>query len=313
MNLSHNSLSGNILKEVVSLSSLAIYLDLSHNSLNGYVPTEVGMLVNLAKLDFSYNQLTGEIPSSLGNCVLLQYLYLEKNFFRGEMSQSLTTLKGLNELDLSSNNLSGQIPEFLGTFRFLQYLNLSFNDLDGEVPKYGVFGNASRICVLGNKGLCGGDPTLQLPSCPIQSSKRKGKFPKFLIVVILVTCALILSLALTFALFHRLQRSSKKYPSYPHSQDDTYIKVSYAEIVRATNNFSPANIIGSGSFGIVYRGNMSCAEDDVAVKVLNDDCGKALKSFIAECEVLRNTRHRNLIKVITACSTVGYDGTDFNL
>ena len=59
------------------------------------------------------------------------------------------------------------------------------------------------------------------------------------------------------------------------------------------------------------RVNIGCVEDDVAVKVLNDDCGRALKSFIEECEVLRNTRHRNLIKIITACMTVDYNGTDF--
>ena len=144
------------------------------------------------KLDFSHNQLTGEIPPPLGDSVLLQYLYLEKKFLQGEILRSLTTLKGLKELDLSSNNLSGQIPEFLGTFRSLQSLNLSFNDLDGEVPKPGVFSNASEIYVLGNKVLCGKDPKL----------KSKAKFSKILIIVISVSGAVILSLALTFLLLH---------------------------------------------------------------------------------------------------------------
>ena len=35
------------------------------------------------------------------------------------------------------------------------------------------------------------------------------------------------------------------------------------------------------------------------------------KSFLAECEALRNTRHRNLVRVITACSTFDPSGHPF--
>ncbi|KAL7220509.1 hypothetical protein ACSBR2_013399 [Camellia fascicularis] len=34
-------------------------------------------------------------------------------------------------------------------------------------------------------------------------------------------------------------------------------------------------------------------------------------SFVAECEALRRIRHRNLVKVFTACSSVDYNGNDF--
>lgn len=37
----------------------------------------------------------------------------------------------------------------------------------------------------------------------------------------------------------------------------------------------------------------------------------ASKSFIAECETLRNIRHRNLVNVLTACSGIDYQGNDF--
>ncbi|KAM0068930.1 putative protein kinase RLK-Pelle-LRR-XII-1 family [Helianthus debilis subsp. tardiflorus] len=32
---------------------------------------------------------------------------------------------------------------------------------------------------------------------------------------------------------------------------------------------------------------------------------------MAECEALRNIRHRNLVKIITSCSSVDYQGNDF--
>ena len=37
----------------------------------------------------------------------------------------------------------------------------------------------------------------------------------------------------------------------------------------------------------------------------------AFKSFIAECEALRNIRHQNLVKVLIICSGVDYQGHDF--
>lgn len=39
-----------------------------------------------------------------------------------------------------------------------------------------------------------------------------------------------------------------------------------------------------------------------AIKVFNMQHVKALRNFTAECEVLRNVRHRNLVKIISTCT-----------
>ena len=49
----------------------------------------------------------------------------------------------------------------------------------------------------------------------------------------------------------------------------------------------------------------------MAVKVLNLQKKGALKSFIAKCNVLRNVRHRNLVKILTCCSSINYNGDEF--
>ncbi|KHG24570.1 hypothetical protein F383_10091 [Gossypium arboreum] len=49
----------------------------------------------------------------------------------------------------------------------------------------------------------------------------------------------------------------------------------------------------------------------IAVKVLNLLNRGASRSFLAECEALKNIRHRNLVKVLTAISGVDYQGNDF--
>jgi LRR receptor-like serine/threonine-protein kinase FLS2 len=63
-----------------------------------------------------------------------------------------------------------------------------------------------------------------------------------------------------------------------------------------------SNALGVGSFGSVYKGLLSDGTI-VAVKVLNLKMEGAFKSFDAECKVWRSIRHRNVVKVITTCSS----------
>jgi serine/threonine protein kinase len=49
----------------------------------------------------------------------------------------------------------------------------------------------------------------------------------------------------------------------------------------------------------------------VAIKVLDSDMPGVEKSFLAECEALRNIRHRNLVPIITTCSRLDIKGNVF--
>eukprot|EP00268_Persea_americana_P064996 TRINITY_DN8612_c0_g2_i1.p2 TRINITY_DN8612_c0_g2~~TRINITY_DN8612_c0_g2_i1.p2 ORF type:complete len:207 (-),score=41.10 TRINITY_DN8612_c0_g2_i1:124-744(-) len=93
--------------------------------------------------------------------------------------------------------------------------------------------------------------------------------------------------------------------------EDQYMKLSYRELCIATNEFSSDNLIGVGSLGSVYKGILNKDEKVVAVKVLNLENRGALKSIVAECETLINVQHRNLIKVMTVCSSADFKGNDF--
>ncbi|XP_061999367.1 probable LRR receptor-like serine/threonine-protein kinase At3g47570 [Rosa rugosa] len=305
--LSGNNLNGTIPPQVIGLSSLSTTLALDRNQFTGSLPTEIGKLKNLGVLMVSDNLLSGELPSSLGSCESLEELYLQGNFFMGPIPSSMKELRGIRVLDLSRNNLSGDIPQFLENLN-LEYLNLSFNQFWRAVPTGGVFKNASATSVVGNARLCGGMASLRLPLCKLNESKGEGLSRRMKLMISLVFGFTLLGLVVVLSLF---LLGKKRRETNLRTLGNSVLQVSYATLLRATDGFSSANLIGVGAFGSVYKGILADDRVVVDVKVLNMLHRGAAKSFMAECEALRNIRHRNLVKILTACSSIDFGGNDF--
>ncbi|KAJ9159049.1 hypothetical protein P3X46_024580 [Hevea brasiliensis] len=309
LDFSINNLSGPIPSQVIGLSSFSKVLNLSLNNLSGSLPKDVENLKNLGILDLHENMLSGEIPGGLGSCKSLEFLFMGANLFQGSIPSSFSSLRGIRELNLSHNNLSGKIPEFLKSFNSTQLLDLSYNDFEGMVPVEGVFKNSSATFVAGNKNLCGGIPDFGLPVCKFEQSKRR--LTTKLKIIISTFCGVIgVALLLISLLFWRHLRK-RKGESVSLFDGNPLLKLSYQSLLKATNGFSSDNLIGIGSFGSVYKGILDQQGMVVAIKVFNLRRRGASKSFIAECEALRNVRHRNLVKILTACSGIDYHGNDF--
>ncbi|KAF8019903.1 hypothetical protein BT93_G0559 [Corymbia citriodora subsp. variegata] len=310
LDLSSNKLIGSVPVEIMGLFSLSIAFSLAHNNLSGSLPLQVGSLKNLAILDLSYNRLSGSIPTSISSCLRLEQLHLEANLFHGQIPGALRPLRGLDELDLSNNNFSGPLPNFLAELPLLKYLNLSFNELEGQVPEGGVFLNTSAVSVSGNKELCGGVLELNLPLCKSLRSKKSFS-PKSIVISItagsLVCLALLL---LCVIIFYRKKKQTTTNASTLLSFENQFLRISYEALLRATDRFSETNLIGRGRYGKVYKGILDSGAP-VAVKVLNLMQRGASRSFVSECQTLGTIRHRNLVKILSVCSSVDFHGNDF--
>ncbi|KAF8041063.1 hypothetical protein BT93_B3092 [Corymbia citriodora subsp. variegata] len=310
LDLSSNNLIGSVPVEIMGLFSLSIIFSLAQNNLSGSLPLQVGSLKNLGTLDLSYNKLSGLIPTSISECLSLEWLYLGANSFQGQIPQALRPLRGLEELDLSNNNFSGPLPNFLAEFSLLNYLNLSFNELEGQVPEGGVFLNASAVSVSGNKGLCGGVLALNLPLCKSPRSKKSSS-PKYIVIFVTVgslVCLVLLLLCL-FIFYYKKKRTTTN-ASTLLSFEYQFLRISYEALLRATNRFSETNLIGRGRYGKVYKGILDSGAT-VAVKVLNLMQRGASRSFVSECRTLGTIRHRNLVKILSVCSSMDFHGNDF--
>ncbi|CAA2998848.1 probable LRR receptor-like serine threonine-kinase At3g47570 [Olea europaea subsp. europaea] len=310
--LQKNNIHGSTPQSLSNCTNL-LTLDLSHNNLIDSIPQEILMISTISiSFNLAYTHLQGFIPNFLSSCASLQWLHLEANSLDGEIPRQLNELRGLQDLDLSRNKLSGPIPRFLSEL-LLVNLNLSFNRLQGEVPMLGVFQNRTAVSVDGNNELCGGIADLKLPPCSSQNSKKKY-VPTVLKVLIPMVAALVIcfTLSVYFCLFvcRRRRRSRDTLSSMP-SFEGQFLRLSYADLLKATNGFSEANLIGAGRHGSVYKGILDDGQTLVAVKVLSLHVKGASKSFISECNTLRVVRHRNLLKLLSICQSTDFQGSDF--
>jgi LRR receptor-like serine/threonine-protein kinase FLS2 len=204
----------------------------------------------LQAIDISANRLTGYIPSGLGSCKELEYLNLSCNALEGLIPYSLGELQSLQDMDFSSNNLSGEIPMSLENLKMLSQLNFSFNNLSGEVPKGGVFKNLSATSFMGNPGLCG--PWVNLSLCSARKHKSVSHLKKVVISIVAVAVTVVLCLFL--GILCRLNHKRNIPIEVGASLNVGHRRISYAELITATNGFSDANLLGVGSFGKVYKG-----------------------------------------------------------
>ncbi|GAA0175122.1 hypothetical protein LIER_28364 [Lithospermum erythrorhizon] len=300
--LYNNKLESSIPLSLWNLKDL-LELLLNDNRLSGTLPDEVGKLGALTWLDLSTNRFSGKIPSAFGNLQNLQTLTLKANSFEGTIPDTIGKMYSLEALDISNNNLSGVIPNSLTKLKYLEYFNVSFNKLFGEIPTEGPFKNFNASFFALNPALCGSS-RYHVPPCIVNSSRRHMRRKVFYWSFILagITFAIVV-IALTILLVKYKRRKSIVSAKMDLS---TTARVSYYDLLRATEQFSQNNLLGTGSFGSVYKALLSDGEI-VAVKVFKLEVQGAFQSFDAECEVLRNLRHRNLTKVITSCS----NGDDF--
>ncbi|XP_039011550.1 probable LRR receptor-like serine/threonine-protein kinase At3g47570 isoform X2 [Hibiscus syriacus] len=289
LSLSSNRLTSTIPSSLWSLVNI-LAINLSSNSLQGSLSPGISNLKALIEIDLSNNHLSGHIPYNIGDLKNLAYVSLAVNRLQGSISERLSLSVALVFLDLSHNNLSGAIPESLGNLRYLIYLNVSFNELEGEIPSAGSFANFTAQSYMMNKALCGA-ARLQVRSC--RTSKIPWKTILFFGMLPLIAYASIYILAQYRMIKHRMEKKKEQLLT-------TNRTILYQEIVLATDGFRESNLLGTGSYGSVYKGTMK-EEKNVAIKVFDLNLERGSRSFQVESKLLTEVCHPNLVKLMNTC------------
>jgi Leucine-rich repeat (LRR) protein len=334
LDLSNNTLVGEIPKSLTQLKSLVAVtqspgmaftgmpLYVKHNrSISG---RQYNQLSNFPpSLILNNNRLNGTIWPEFGNLRELHVLDLSTNFISGSIPDSLSRMENLEVLDLSSNNLSGEIPSSLTELTFLSKFSVAHNHLTGQIPNGGQFLTFSNSSFDGNPALCrssscnpilsSGTPS-DMDVKPAASSIRNRR-NKILGVAICIGLALAVFLAVILVNMSKREVTAIDYEDTEgssHELYDTYSKpvlffqnstvkeLTVSDLVRSTNNFDQANIIGCGGFGLVYKAYLPDGTK-AAVKRLSGDCGQMEREFRAEVEALSQAQHKNLVTLKGYC------------
>ncbi|XP_013624484.1 PREDICTED: probable LRR receptor-like serine/threonine-protein kinase At3g47570 [Brassica oleracea var. oleracea] len=338
-----NRLGGILPHSISNLSKQLTFVSLGKNHISGTLPLDIGTLECLVALKVEDNLFTGEIPASLGKLSRLENPHLESNMMSGDMPYSLGNLSMIAQLCLYRNSLKGSIPSSLRNCSYLLYLSLHFNMLSGSIPRELMEVRSLPTLDLAYNNLTGHFPSevgklVSLYGLDVSHSQLSGHVPPSLgsclameyidlngnffegTIIDIRGLRSLQELDLSYnnlsgSIPEYLKRSIQDRKSNTNDVDDFAIapheRVGYGELHKATCGFSLKNMIGSGNFGVVYKAVLGLENRVVSVKVLNLKIRGASKSFIAECEALKRARHRNLVKLITACSSIDYKGDEF--
>ena len=283
--------------------------------LSGELPESLKFCQSLQTLDISNNDLSGSIPTQI--CAWLPYLVtldLSNNRFTGSIPPEIVNCKFLNTLILDGNRLTGSIPYELGRLERLKKFSVANNDLTGTIPS--DLSSFDKEGFDGNSGLCG-EPLGS--KCGGLSSKSLG------IIVAAGAIGAAVSLILGFALWWWFfVRASRKRRGGSGGGDGDgkefggwvgllrshklvqvslfqkpIVKVRLADLLVATNNFDPQNIVISTRTGVSYKAVLPDGSA-LAVKRLNA-CKLGEKQFRSEMNRLGQLRHPNLVPLLGFC------------
>ncbi|XP_021769327.1 L-type lectin-domain containing receptor kinase IX.1-like [Chenopodium quinoa] len=74
-------------------------------------------------------------------------------------------------------------------------------------------------------------------------------------------------------------------------------KFTYKQLAKATKNFSKDNLLGTGGFGSVYKGQILDPPQTIAVKKISSTSQQGEREYIAEICTIGRLRHRNILQL----------------
>ncbi|KAG0580734.1 hypothetical protein KC19_4G194900 [Ceratodon purpureus] len=140
--------------------------------------------------------------------------------------------------------------------------------------------------------------------------KTQFSIRNILIVIFSVFCTVFLAYLMSRHWWQRKCFVTTKYSNLFHLV--SLQKFAYKDLKKATKNFHESAILGSGAFGIVYKGTLKTHSNHsiVAIKCFKHVESKSdVEAFLTEASSINQVRHRNLLQLQGWC----YEGKHFML
>ncbi|PRQ54970.1 putative protein kinase RLK-Pelle-DLSV family [Rosa chinensis] len=128
--------------------------------------------------------------------------------------------------------------------------------------------------------------------------KKSSTSAGTVIIIAMATVVSFLILIMSICIYLRVKYKRKRIEEEIKSAEA--LQFDFRSIRAATNNFSEANKLGRGGFGIVYRGILP-DDKDIAVKRLSRDSAQGDLEFKTEVSLVARLQHRNLVRLLGFC------------
>ncbi|CDY18093.1 BnaA01g23540D [Brassica napus] len=312
-------------------------LRLSYNNITGPLPPSLAKssIQNLW-INNQLSGLSGSIEVLSGMTSLSQawlqknHLYLNDNNLTGDIPKVLTSMPSLNLIDVSNNNLTGEILKFPDPVKFTYKpgnVLLGTDAGDSSSPGAGGKGGGGSGGSSGGGGGGGGGSKapviigvivavlvfLAILGFVVYKFVMKKKYGKFRRTTDPENAGKVLvSDAASNGNgnghgggannFNALNSPSSGDNSERFLLEGGSVTIPMEVLRQVTNNFSEANILGRGGFGVVYAGEL---HDGTKTAVKRMECSamgnKGMNEFQAEIAVLTKVRHRHLVALLGYC------------
>ncbi|KAM5577997.1 hypothetical protein ABKV19_008357 [Rosa sericea] len=135
------------------------------------------------------------------------------------------------------------------------------------------------------------------PNHPTSKKNRTG----LIVGIVVGGGVLLILLLLVFCIVQRSKRIDTSKNEDLLGIDIGPLTFSFSELKTATDDFSPANKIGEGGFGPVYKGTLNDGRV-IAVKQLSAASQQGKNEFVAEIATISAVRHNNLVNLHGFCT-----------
>eukprot|EP01018_Ginkgo_biloba_P001219 Gb_00315 [translate_table: standard] len=334
LDLGFNDLSGFIPRELGSLRDLNMMV-LANNFLNGSIPDEIFNCTQLQALVLGSNNLSGGLPPSLGSLTKLSILNLSSNNLTSSLPETISRLVNITTIDLSHNLFYGSLPPVFANLRQLTSFNLSDNFFEKKLPNIfparvissdrnclqGVtnqrkFANCASFYSARGESFAGfgqshPPPPLQFGG---QASSQKNTHLGAILGGVFGGLGLVLFvIVLVFFVLKHERRVDQKEREINtsvrgggHSSIGISVNLSslgesfsYEQLLQATGEFSPSNLIKNGHSGDLYQGLL---EGSIPIVVKRIDLGSFRRdAYLAELDIFGKASHTRLVPLLGHC------------
>ncbi|KAG7962746.1 hypothetical protein I3843_09G080700 [Carya illinoinensis] len=142
-------------------------------------------------------------------------------------------------------------------------------------------------------------PSQPVSPPPIKGTKRNTTTRTAIVIVVPTLVVIILVISIIY-LFLRVKKRKDHFEPLDEMGNVESLQFDFEVIRAATDDFSDANKLGKGGFGLVYEGKLSNGQE-IAVKRLSKNSGQGDLEFKNEVVLVAKLQHRNLVRLLGFC------------